>query len=295
MISRLTSWLLTGMFFTAGLSAKAQLLGELVHEAFNDKIILTYMLNGLAASQRLEVSLYCSDDNYQKPLRSLTGNGIGEQVTGNGQKNIVWDVLKDREQLKGSIAFEIRGILFSDVKSTSVNAAETRTAELSLDDRKVALYADMSGALGNFIITGKDLVTAFRKVNPAVFDGDQLTLRNITSSILRYNDAFNKVNTERMGYEKQIMQYWNNEALTTDVRYMFDYALGELHAVNVLELNRTLNTINDINLGKIPRKEQKESKDKVLSDIVNNTSQLDRRLQELERRANRILYTLSNR
>jgi hypothetical protein len=98
-----------------------------------------------------------------------------------------------------------------------------------------------------------------------------------------------------MGYEKQIMQYWNNEALTTDVRYMFDYALGELHAVNVLELNRTLNTINDINLGKIPRKEQKESKDKVLSDIVNNTSQLDRRLQELERRANRILYTLSNR
>jgi len=295
MISQKTHRIITGVALMLSLSANAQLFGEVVHEAFNDKVILTYMVNGLSASQRLEMSLYCSDDNFQKPLKSVNGNGVGEQVTGNGQKNIIWDVLKDRNQLKGMVSFEIRGILYSDGKPAASSTAETRSTEMTLEDRKVSLYADVSGSLGNFIIAGKDLVISFRKVSPAVFDGDQLTLRSLTTTILKYNDAFNKLNTERMGYEKQIMQYWNNEALTTDVRYMFDYALGELHSVNVLELNRTLATINDINLGKIPRKEQKEAKDKVLSEIINNTSQLDKRLQELERRANRILYTLSNR
>ena len=99
-----------------------------------------------------------------------------------------------------------------------------------------------------------------------------------------------------MSYEKEVLLYWNNEALYNDVRYLFDYALGELHSANVLELNSALSTINDINLGKIAgRKNERDAKEKVLMSIYQNTGQLDKRIQELERRANRILYTLSNR
>lgn len=99
-----------------------------------------------------------------------------------------------------------------------------------------------------------------------------------------------------MSYEKQVLTYWKNEALYNDVRYLFDYALGELHAVNVLELNNALSSINDITTGKVSgRKNEKEAKEKVMGSIIQNTNQLDKRIQELERRANRILYTLSNR
>lgn len=275
---------------------KAQLIGDFIHEPFSDKIVISYNLNGIAAHQRLEVSLYCSDDNFQNPLKSVHGNGVGSQVTGNGQKTIIWDVLKDRNELTGMISFEIRSLIFNDLKTDSKSIEESTLKTNSLEDKKSFLYADISSSVGNFLITAKDLVSAFRKATPSIFIDDQLTLRNMSNAILKYNDAFNKLNNERMGYEKQVMQYWNNEALTTDVRYMFDYALGELHTVNVLELNSSLNTINDISLGKISgRKNQKEAKDRLFSDIFQNTSQLEKRIQELERRANRILYTLSNR
>ncbi len=287
------------LFFILVISSpelKAQLIGDLTHEPFSDKIVISYNLNGIAAHQRLEVSLYCSDDNFQNPLKSVHGNGVGSQVAGNGQKTIIWDVLKDRNELTGMISFEIRSLIFNDLKTDSKSIEESTDKTNSLEDKKSFLYADISSSVGSFLITAKDLVSAFRKATPAIFIDDQLTLRNMSNAILKYNDAFNKLNNDRMGYEKQVMQYWNNEALTNDVRYMFDYALGELHTVNVLELNTSLNIINDISLGKISgRKNQKEAKDRLFSDIFQNTSQLEKRIQELERRANRILYTLSNR
>lgn len=292
---KLNHILFIGMVFIAP-GLMAQLMGDLKHEPFNDKIIITYNLNGVSDNQRLEVSLYCSDDNYQHALKSVHGNGIGAEVTGNGQKTIIWDVLKDRNSLTGLIAFEIRSLVFSDQKSLSKSLEDTHLKATSLEDKKSFLYGDMSAAIGNFLITVKDLVSAFRKATPAIFVDDPLTLRNMSNAIIKYNDAFNKLNKDRMGYEKQVMQYWNNEALTTDVRYMFDYALGELHTVNVLELNNSLNTINDISLGKISgRKSQKEAKDKLFGDIFQNTNQLEKRILELERRANRILYTLSEK
>jgi hypothetical protein len=166
---------------------------------------------------------------------------------------------------------------------------------MTLEEKKSAAHAEIASSLGTFIIEAKDLVNAFRATSVEVFE-DNLALRKMSDAVLQYNAAFNKLNSERMSYEKQVLTYWNNEALYNDVRYLFDYALGELHAVNVLELNGALNTINDLAVGKIAgRKAEKEAKDKVLATIAQNTGQLDKRIQELERRANRILYTLSDR
>jgi hypothetical protein len=272
-----------------------QIISDISHEPFRDKVLITYNLNGLAPQQRMEVNLYCSDDGFKGGLKSISGNGTGDYVTGNGQKTIIWDVLKDRSKLEGSISFEIRALVFNDNNTTASLNSSTTAVPLTTEEKKSALYADMSGALGNFIIEAKDLVNAFRSTNEEIFE-DNITLRKITDAIIQYNQAFNTLNSERMSYEKQVLTYWENEALYNDVRYLFDYALGELHAVNVLELNNALSSINDISTGKISgRKNEKEAKEKVMGTIFQNMNQLDKRIQELERRANRILYTLSNR
>ncbi|HCZ37180.1 MAG TPA: hypothetical protein DHV26_14760 [Cytophagales bacterium] len=273
----------------------AQLISDVRHEAFGNKVVITYLLNGVAANQNLDVSLYYSQDDFQRPLQNIHGSGAGNEVEGNGQKTIIWDVLSDKPELKGSVLFEIRALVYAKQNPAS-KAVNNIPTTLSIDDRKSETYSDVSSSLSNFIITLKDLVIAFQRMTPAVFDGDALPMRNVTNAVLKYNDAFNRLNHDRMSYEKQVMQLWQNEALTTDVRYLFDYALGELHSANVLELNSSLNAINDISSGKIAgRKNQKEAKDKVFSDIYHNTTQLEKRVLELERRANRILYTLSDK
>lgn len=275
-------------------NAQAQLINDIKHEAFGDKVVITYLLNGVSANQNLDVSLYFSVDDFKNPLQHIHGSGAGNEVEGNGQKTIIWDVLKDKPELTGSVQFEIRALVYT--KQTASKSVGNNTVVASIEDRKAETYSDVSSALSSFIITLKDLVIAFQRMTPAVFEGDVLPMRNVTSAVLKYNDAFNRLNHDRMGYEKQVMTLWQNEALTTDVRYLFDYALGELHSANVLELNSSLNKINDISSGKISgRKNQKEAKDKVFGEIFHNTTQLEKRVLELERRANRILYTLSDK
>jgi hypothetical protein len=278
----------------AALPVSAQLISNIRHEPFGEKVIITYSLNGLAPQQRLEVKVYCSDDKFSLPLRSVSGNGAGQNVAGNGQKTIVWDVLKDKDKLQGPISFEIRALVFEDNTSTA-NSGTVTAVPLTLDQQKSAAYAQISGTLGRFIIEAADLVITFQSVDQSIFD-DPVALRAVTDAIYQYNEAFLTLSNERMSYEKEVLTLWNNEALYNDVRYLFDYALGELHNINVLELNRALEGINNINTGKISgRKEVKAARDQVLANIAQNTAQLDKRVKELERRSSRILYTLSER
>ncbi|MEI9921918.1 MAG: hypothetical protein WDO14_24465 [Bacteroidota bacterium] len=283
------------LFFVVSFSVQGQVISTMTHELFRDKILISYSINGLAANQRLEVEIYCSDDSFKAPLASVSGNGVGEEVTGNGQKVIIWDVLKDRPSLSGKISFELRALVQAHSKQALTESAAETTVAKTVEEKKLATYSEMSAALGAFIINVKDLVSAFELTTPDIYD-DNLSLRKMTNAIIKYNDSFNRLNNGRMMIEKEVNMYWKNEALYNDVRYLFDYALGELHSANVLELNNALNLINDINLGKIEgRKAEKEAKERVTFAISQNTVQLDKRIQELERRANRILYTLSDR
>jgi hypothetical protein len=272
----------------------AQVISGVAHEHFREKVVISYSINGLANNQHLEVGVYCSDDNFKSPLENVSGNGIGEKVVGNGQKVIIWDVLKDRASFVGKFSFELRALVGSGAKALN-ESLETRSEVNTVEEKKAATYAEMSAALGTFIIDVKDLVSAFRLMNDNIYE-DNLSIRKMTDAVIKYNHSFNRLNSGRMLVEKQINMYWHNEALYNDVRYLFDYALGELHSANVLELNNALNKINDINLGKMEsRRAEKEAKEQVAFTIIQNTSQLDKRILELERRANRILYTLSDR
>jgi hypothetical protein len=294
-VTRRRIFLASVLAIAVALPTTAQLITDIQHEPFRDNVLVTYMLNGLAPHQRVSVNLYCSDDDYKDAVKNVSGNGAGEYVTGNGQKTILWNVLSDRKELVGNISFEIRALVFSDNASAAKTASVSPASPVTVEEKKSMLYAEMSSSLGNFIIRAKDLVIAFRDVNEQIFE-DNLNLRKMTDAIIQYNNAFNTLNSGRMGYEKQVLLHWNNEVLYSDLRNLFDYALGELHSVNVLELNGSLAMINDINLGKISgRKNEREAREKVLSSVILNTGQLDKRIQELERRASRILYTLSNR
>jgi hypothetical protein len=70
-----------------------------------------------------------------------------------------------------------------------------------------------------------------------------------------------------------------------------DYILGDVHNVSILTLNQKINTINDIAGGKV--KKASEKKRELEKDISEEVLRLEKQLQELDRRTNRILHTLS--
>ena len=52
-----------------------QIISDISHEPFRDKVLITYNLNGLAPQQRMEVNLYCSDDGFKDGLKVPAATG----------------------------------------------------------------------------------------------------------------------------------------------------------------------------------------------------------------------------
>jgi formylglycine-generating enzyme required for sulfatase activity len=79
-------------------------------------IVVTYDLTGLKSGQTATISLFCSEDggnNWGTKLHYVTGD-VGQSISAGYGKQIVWQVLDERERLTGSnISFEVRAMLSS--------------------------------------------------------------------------------------------------------------------------------------------------------------------------------------
>lgn len=266
----------------------AQRITNVTPQTVGDKIIVHYNIEDSKDDQLYEVALYSSQDKFSQALRSVSGNGVGNSVSPGAERVIIWDVLKDVSKLTGEFTFEVRALVKSRVieidKSTTV--ATRNMAVASKDDA----YPVISSTITDYINEAKDLKDAYQFLGIQATESRQ-ALAKLTDAMEQYNRAFEKLNKERLTYEKYVDIFWKRDVLTLEFKNLMDYALGDLHSVNILTLNQKISTINDIANARIKR--AGEAKRELAKDISEEVPRLDKRLQELERRTNRILYDLS--
>jgi formylglycine-generating enzyme required for sulfatase activity len=91
-------------------------------------IVVTYDLTGLKSGQTATISLFCSEDggnNWGTKLHYVTGD-VGQSISAGYGKQIVWQVLDERERLTGSnISFEVRAMLSNSHKNTQLTLNES--------------------------------------------------------------------------------------------------------------------------------------------------------------------------
>jgi hypothetical protein len=265
----------------------AQSITNVVTEAVGDKIIVRYDIKESTNDQLFEVALYYSKDNYAKTLYSVSGNGVGPTVSGGDGRVIIWSVLDEVEELTGSYAFEVRALVKPKTTQTFTVASIDRTVTIASKDDA---YPLISNTLLDYINEAKDFKDAFDMLGYQATESRQ-ALAKLTDAAEQYNRAFEKLNKERLTYEKYVATYWKSDVKTLEFKSLLDYALGDLHGVNILTLNQKVATINDIANGRV--KQISSRKKELEKDISEEVLKLDKRLQELERRTNRILYDLS--
>jgi hypothetical protein len=265
----------------------AQRITNVTPQTVGDKIIVHYNIEESKNEQVYEVALYSSQDKFSQALKSVSGNGVGNSVSPGTERVIIWDVLKDVKQLTGEISFEVRALVKSHVieidKSTTITTRNLAVA--SKDDA----YSVVSSTLTDYINEAKDLKDAFQFLGIQATESRQ-ALAKLTDALEQYNRAFEKLNKERFTYEKYVDIFWKRDVLTLEFKNLMDYALGDLHGVSILTLNSKLSTINDIANARIKR--AGDAKRELAKDISEEVPRLDKRLQELERRTNRVLYDL---
>jgi hypothetical protein len=88
----------------------AQTFENLRPSLSGDKVIITYDLSYPDATQKFNVLLYGSHDNYTNPITPVEGN-IGQNVTPGKGLRIVWDAKNSSVNLDSEITFKLRGTL----------------------------------------------------------------------------------------------------------------------------------------------------------------------------------------
>jgi hypothetical protein len=267
---------------------KAQVIANVIPEAVGNKIIVRYDIENSKADQLYEVALYFSKDNYSKTLHSVSGNGVGGSVAPGKDRVIIWDVLKDVPELTGEYAFEVRALMKSKVVDEVV-LASVRDYSVNVTNKDEA-FPLISNTLIDYINEAKDFKDAFQMLGVQATESRQ-ALAKLSDATEQYNRAFEKLNKERLTYEKYVSTFWDSQVKSLEFKSLLDYAIGDLHGVNILTLNQKLAVINDIANGRA--KHVNDLKKQLGKDINEEVLKLDKRLQELERRTNRILYDLS--
>ncbi len=233
------------------------------------------------------MAVYSSQDNFGKALHSVSGNGIGENVSAGGDRTIIWDVLRDVPKLVGDYNFEVRALVRP--KTSSKDPTASRTVAIS---NKEEAYPEIANTVTNYINEAKDLKDAFQFSGQQAMESRQ-ALKSLGEAVDQYNLAYEKLNKERFTYEKYVDSYWKKDILTLEFKNLMDYAIGDLHTVNILTLSQKVRVMNELYQGNIKgAKKINETKKELTRDINIEVIQLDKRLQELERRSNRVLYSL---
>lgn len=99
------------IFIIIALIVKGQTVTNLHFEQTGKKIEVYYGIIGIG-DESFQVKLYCSLDGgktWGSPLNYVTGD-IGENIRSGSNKKIIWDVLKEKDQLVGKIKFKVEAL-----------------------------------------------------------------------------------------------------------------------------------------------------------------------------------------
>ncbi len=188
------------------------------------------------------------------------------------------------EETLNSFLQEIQKL--SDIKRSDLNN------QIDLASKREEFYPQLAASINDYINEAKDLKDAFKFTARHAFD-DKIALQILTETIESYNSVFEDLNKKHTGFEKKVADYWQSEVKADEVSAWFNYALGEIHSANIYTLNLKVTDINDLSRRNI-RKSQKEMMEEIiLRDIESSQLQLERRLEELDKRAQVLLTKLA--
>jgi hypothetical protein len=204
--------------------------------------------------------------------------------TDNTYLNQYLNLYKAIRNNKGATSAEVRAL---DVKLDSLqkiliqlNYSETelRTAK-DMQDGRDRSYPEISENLNDFVSRAFDLKASFQYVSNFAFD-NPAALEKLREAATTYTNTYNVLNRQRMNYQKQINEFWQDDSLSHDYNSLISFALDTLHANRLFPLQADITLINEYFLGK----KTKELKDKIQLHIKDQDVNIQPLLDELRKK-----------
>jgi hypothetical protein len=175
---------------------------------------------------------------------------------------------------------------------TNLRVDELQAAE-RLSDERARVFPTLSATIEGFVIKADNIAIAFRYLLESSFSNDS-AFAQLQRSILEYNTAYEALKTNRNGFELGVTRNWQNPRISADLRALLDFALGDVHAIQVLPLNDVLPDVSRILTRQVSGREAESKRAEILARVRGTTSALMLRLEELERRKTRVIEALQS-
>ncbi len=96
------------LFLLFPIITSSQTISNVTSKQNEKKIEISYNLSGLSPNKTCRINLYYSlnSANYIGPLQKVSGN-VGNYVSGDGNKQITWDVLAEIGSIEGNTQFKV--------------------------------------------------------------------------------------------------------------------------------------------------------------------------------------------
>jgi len=240
-------------------------IGGIIHVPKNPDMVSDFIIG--ASTKDLLIKAIANSNNEMKSR--LTQLGVKQDGI---------------EQALATFLAEVQKM--SDIKMEDLNK------QIDLSSKREEFYPILSSSINSYINEAKDLKDAFKFTARHAFDDPQ-ALQVLSDAIASYNIVFEDLNKQHSGYEKKVFDLWGSEAKESEVRELFDYALGELHSVSIFTLNLNVRDINEYFRGNSKGAKKNASKDTIIREIEFSVLQLERRLEILDSRAHVVLSKLA--
>jgi len=173
----------------------------------------------------------------------------------------------------------------TNVQAETLRAAERRGSE------RAEVYPRLSATIEAYTIKAGNVQIAFRYLLEPSFGSDS-AFAQLKRAISEYNLAFESLKTQRNGFEKGVTDAWQSERLSADLRALLDYALGEIHSVQILPLNDVLPDVSRVLTRHYRGEEAVSKRAEVNARVKASVVALAVRLEELDRRKIRVMSDL---
>jgi hypothetical protein len=271
-----------GGFFVAAIPSSVMSLTIQV-ETGNPRWTLRYPLSAIAVPR---------DANHITDI--IVGPSIEETLSRDYAASIarLRTGLRNAGAADSQVIAAIEALRREFAERTNVRVDELRSAE-RLSAERTRILPPLSASLETFVIKANNLAIVFRYLLEPSFASDS-AFAQLNRGIVEYNSAFETLRTKRTEFEGDVAQAWQNAQLSSDLRALLDYALGDVHTIDVLPLNEVLPMVNEILTGSLRGAEAQAKRVAVLTRVQMTVTALRTRLEELERRKIRVLTALQD-
>ena len=205
---------------------------------FGNNIEVTYLVNGVNENEPYAIQVrYTAKNTGDTKLLSYVYGDVGQNVSGNGNKKVIWDVLRETDSFEGDYAFKVE-------LTPSKGASITKSSVTPKTSTKEGTVGKFTADIKNVRVGDNNVIVKFTLLNRA--DNENFKVHVTKSKITGPDGTSYLAKSGSQGSKDQygFMNVVLSKGVEKEVSLLFDYVPDNIAFLKSLEIIRYIGMIS---------------------------------------------------